>query len=678
VTPPQTEPEASPPGSPTPIEGAKATAALGIRVFPVWGVVNTPPVQNWHCACPDAELCSSPGKHPIPKNWQGEATTKLPVIEAMGKRFPGCNWGMRTDDLIVIDIDPRSGGTPAKLMQAAPNLPVTAWHVRTGGSGWHLGFLPPDREMVKGGNEALGPGLDLKARGGFVVCVGSVHFSGHRYEWESGQPPALADVPTWADPRSRGDRTPPGESGGASGVSVSSQQAGSPNGTSQLSMSEPPRSTLAALLAHPPDEGSRNNWLTSVAGHVYRHFPHDDGAVQLIRTLNEIMGTPLQDSEVDKILGSIASTDGEARDARFLEAVAKRTWSMRVQEEARREVGRTTWREPPQTLPGTDYLLIADEDDPWTIVDLLNAGGNALLAAQFKVGKTTLLLNLLKSFCDNRPFLGRFPVNLERDRKVGFWNYEMPQGQFRRWVRRMNIGRTDRFAIADLRGFDVRLGTQEGDDWAVEWLQRWETQVWIVDPYARAYSGDSENDNTEVARFTDAVDRVKERAGVDIAILGAHFGRALFEAGTEHVRGATRLDDWADSRWIQTKDLDGDRFFSAIGRDVDIEESRLSFNPKTLSLNLIEGNRGNRGQERIEGLIMTYVRESVDTFTPGSEGLKRALSGRSIVASVEGKDSAIRAALRELERRGALTSVPGPGNTTWHTVPEAGNVELWN
>jgi hypothetical protein len=77
---------------------------------------------------------------------------------------------------------------------------------------------------------------------------------------------------------------------------------------------------------------------------------------------------------------------------------------------------------------------------------------------------------------------------------------------------------------------------------------------------------------------------IKDRAGVSNLVLPIHTGRAQ-ENGVDRARGATRLDDWADVRWLLKKTQDG-RFFSADGRDVLQEEQQLTFDDATRSLTL--------------------------------------------------------------------------------------------
>lgn len=66
-----------------------------------------------------------------------------------------------------------------------------------------------------------------------------------------------------------------------------------------------------------------------------------------------------------------------------------------------------------------------------------------------------------------------------------------------------------------------------------------------------------------------------------------HAGRAGTEEGSEHARGASAFDDWADVQLFLTKDHDGRRFLRTDGRmDEDLPESRLDYDPVTRILTL--------------------------------------------------------------------------------------------
>jgi hypothetical protein len=96
-------------------------------------------------------------------------------------------------------------------------------------------------------------------------------------------------------------------------------------------------------------------------------------------------------------------------------------------------------------------------------------------------------------------------------------------------------------------------------------------------------SGD-ENSNSDVGVFLDTLDYIKKQANVENLILPMHTGRAQ-EHGIDRARGATRLDDWADVRWLLSKTEEG-RFFAADGRDVFLEQQALAFDEASRGLRL--------------------------------------------------------------------------------------------
>jgi Bifunctional DNA primase/polymerase, N-terminal len=108
------------------------------------------------------------------------------------------NYGIATDRLLVIDVDPRSGGDKAwEKMWRQPTryLPHT-WEVITGGEGRHVLFANP--AGIKGGT--LTKGVDLKGVGGYIVGVGSRHISGNYYRWApqcSPKEATLHNPPQW-------------------------------------------------------------------------------------------------------------------------------------------------------------------------------------------------------------------------------------------------------------------------------------------------------------------------------------------------------------------------------------------------------------------------------------------------------------------------------------------------
>ncbi|MFN7130778.1 MAG: VapE domain-containing protein, partial [Myxococcales bacterium] len=155
------------------------------------------------CTCKDAEACKRAGKHPSTKNGLIDGTTDPDQIFRWWAERPTANVGIVTgaeSGLVVLDVDPKSGGdvTLAELEIQHGRLPDTVEAV-TGSRGRHILFRHPG-VPVKSSVADLGPGLDTRADGGYIVAAPSMHASGNTYEWEASGEPGLvelAELPTW-------------------------------------------------------------------------------------------------------------------------------------------------------------------------------------------------------------------------------------------------------------------------------------------------------------------------------------------------------------------------------------------------------------------------------------------------------------------------------------------------
>ena len=101
------------------------------------------------CSCGNSS-CSSHGKHPMIVGWLERATADPRQISQWWRRWPGANVGVRTGHgLVVIDIDPRNGGSRSFefLEDELGPLPSTV-SVLTGSGGKHLYFKTPTRFYV--------------------------------------------------------------------------------------------------------------------------------------------------------------------------------------------------------------------------------------------------------------------------------------------------------------------------------------------------------------------------------------------------------------------------------------------------------------------------------------------------------------------------------------------------
>src|SRR5450759_4799236 len=145
-------------------------------------------------------LCKPGGKEPLTPHGFKDATTDLQQIGKWWRRWPKANIGLATGSrsgLIALDVDPQNGGDESlTALRAGRKIPKTAKQL-TGGGGRHFFFRDPGG--IRCGT--LGPGLDVKSDGGYVIVAPSVHHTGKHNCWAEDRGPELlanpAKVPDW-------------------------------------------------------------------------------------------------------------------------------------------------------------------------------------------------------------------------------------------------------------------------------------------------------------------------------------------------------------------------------------------------------------------------------------------------------------------------------------------------
>ena len=187
------------------LDAALAYADLGWHVFPC----HTPRPAGG-CSCRKRD-CGSIGKHPRTLKGFKDATTDLATIRAWWEMWPDANVGIAcgASGLVVLDIDPRHGGDESLrdlITQHDDHSILNTVTAETGGGGTHLLYhCPPDTfiadvvssEKFRG---PLGPGIDVRAAGGYIVAPPSLHESGQEYAWVVSQAPGETDLlvlPYW-------------------------------------------------------------------------------------------------------------------------------------------------------------------------------------------------------------------------------------------------------------------------------------------------------------------------------------------------------------------------------------------------------------------------------------------------------------------------------------------------
>ena len=256
----------------SPVQWAHRYANLGWLVFPVHSA------EPGRCSCGNP-ACHSPGKHPRSKEGLKDGTTEHGRIDEWWARWPEANIGIVTgarSGIVVIDVDVgKDGEATLSALEASNGQLPTTLTAATGSGGLHYLFRHPGSE-VRNSAGKLGPGLDVRDDGGYIVAAPSRHVSGGCYSWLFGpQQSELGELPSWL--LALAVQTP--------------ARAGGPGSAS-------------------PDvirEGGRNMELARIAGSLRSNGLGQGELQEALRAINrDRVVPPLFEAEVDAIAASVA------------------------------------------------------------------------------------------------------------------------------------------------------------------------------------------------------------------------------------------------------------------------------------------------------------------------------------------------------------------------------------
>ncbi|ORV44537.1 hypothetical protein AWC02_14925 [Mycolicibacter engbaekii] len=361
-------------------------------------------------------------------------------------------------------------------------------------------------------------------------------------------------------------------------------------------------------------------------------------------------------------LGAGDSRDGERVDP-FEAAVQVQMDVLRIREEARRRFAAE--QRPPVALPPVTSLtaLLDEPDDPvvYTIDQLAPAGGRTLLAAQQKAGKTTMVNNVVRSLADGEPFLGRFAPTAGPHR-IAIIDNELGRNNTRRWLRAQGITNTD--AVVDVVSLRGQVGAFDITDTGLRarWARRFRelgVTYLVFDCLRPILDAIGLDEHHDAGKFLVPFDALLHEAGICDALMVHHMGHS-----GERARGDSRILDWPDAIWrLMREDTDNPaspRYMAAHGRDVDLPEGMLTFDPATKRLTY-------GGTSRTEQAIGTALRAVIATVAASPD----PLSGRAIEEAVmaEGHtQKAVRGATDTGIKRGMLKVEWGARRAKLHSI----------
>lgn len=131
----------------------------------------------------------------------------------------------------------------------------------------------------------------------------------------------------------------------------------------------------------------------------------------------------------------------------------------------------------------------------------------------------------------------------------------------------------------------------------------------------------------------------------------------------ERSRGDSRIEDWPDAIWRlvpESDDLHSARYFSAFGRDVDVREGRLTFDPATRRLSYVRESRSDAKVEAAYGAVIEFLAEHA-----GGDGLCQTAVEKAIDDHTR---AAVRGALAMSVRRGAVIVADGEKRSKLHRI----------
>lgn len=440
-----------------PVDGALFLYRQGFKVFPL--------VPN--------------SKIPVAKGWQEWAdTASESKIQDFGKANPMHNWGIHCRGLLVIDLDKKdkakNGFESLKKLLADKSQRLTeTFSVTTPTGGKHLYYRSSQGKNTVG---ALGPGIDTRAEGGYVVAPGS-RIDNDAYTGDSEL--SIADAPTWV--------------------------------CAEFGVRKP-----AETVADTVVEGERNKTLASLAGTMRARGMNYESIFAALLTFNQTQVQPsLPESEVDTIARSVAGyapKDAKAA-ADFLEPAKKRK----------------------SKLAGDiDFSKIPKRK--WIMEERYIGGFISALVSPGGIGKSTLSMLDAVAIASGKPLSGFAIID---PGAVWIYNTEDPGEEIERRLAAIAIhhgvtkeelmkvhyssGREESFIVAKSSRDGVVLNMELLQN-VIDHINAHKIKLLLLDPFVRTHDVD-ENSNAQMDKVLWAFGLISGKTGCAIGVV--HHTRKL-------------------------------------------------------------------------------------------------------------------------------------------------------
>ncbi len=601
--------------------------ALGYPVFPICS-----PLMGAHqhrregrmvdCA-PDKR-----GKNPMIR-W-GPYQERLPTVQDIRDwwtRWPNANIGMATGALsgvIVLDCD---SGEARQLALARGGLERTpaVWTGTPGGT--HFWMAHPGYEVRNFAKDI--PGTDFRGDGGYVLLPPSKHWKGATYRWNEhtvGMSPA--PVPEWLAELFR-DKAAPGGADGGSGDPLDVEE-----------------------MLRGFDQGERDTGLFKLAA----RFRHDDQpqayAEALIQVAARNCRPPFDPADaVGKVryVYDKYPAGGVGPEVVFDEEIIP----------PRRSTLAETAPIPSVFFRPISELLAMPEVEPdWLVDQLFTVGSSGWVAAEPKVGKSWVVLELAYALSTGMPFLGRFAV--KQPRRVLYVQEEDSLQRVLRRLKKIIKGDPARRAPSDdYWRWSIRSGFKLDSPVWMEMLRQeiesFSAEVIILDVFNRLH-GAKENDQQEMTAILNALIVLATRYGCSFIIV--HHNRKPQQGddarANQMIRGSGVLAGWAECSLYLKRSKDKDTI-------IVTPESKDTPELDDFTIALTDTENGGICLEIGEAPTKSTLSRADEEVTDAVQSLNdRGIGATAMeVGKLLGKDrSTVQARLKRLATAGYLTATP--------------------
>lgn len=539
------------------------------------------------------------------ENWQKANVDSLHLDTVRNSETPIALLLGKASGIVVADIDVQNGGSADALFARYGEEIKNTRVIKTPSDGWHLYFQYPEgvddlKGVIDAGKwiEGIGPGIDLLGDRRHVqapptVRVGHPKKKNGSYRVLRDQAPGPMPEKLLEDwlsiigrPQATGvpiEKASPLQYKRLLSLHETNVQTakdalpGTLDNTFYARMASSMR--IAKIL---PDEVLSFDMVQLAFSEMPYSVKDFHGKAQRAREFAQ--SNPWEELSTDEFNLDIPAGVAPEDLWEYLMQLRKRRVQSAVQDQiAREKIEREAAKVSlPNFEQGDFFLSQKITDEEWLIDGLLHHQGKAILSAQMKAGKSTLMLEIIRALTSGTPFLGKFKV--PKPLTVAFYDMELGRPMAQRWLRDVKGVDLDRLHYVSLlgRGNAVDMRSKQIREATARRLSGLGVDVLIVDPVSPVLSalGLSENDTESVRPFLDSFDQLAAEAGLSGVIITAHTGHME----KTRARGSTAFGDWPSALWNMQKEgeaQDALRSFAAYGRDVNVPRGALTFHPRT-------------------------------------------------------------------------------------------------